>query len=71
MERVAKMQNEVVEIMKCCRRNIDTGKRQNVLARNASRPDNPRSAARMAAQDLVGTKKQNKGTKRQTKTNDN
>ena len=31
----------------------DTGKRQNVLARNASWPDNPRSAARRAAQDLV------------------
>ena len=31
----------------------DTGKRPNVFARNASWPDNPRSAARRAAQDLV------------------
>ena len=31
----------------------DAGKRPNVLARNASLPDNPRSAARRAAQDLV------------------
>ena len=29
------------------------GKRHNVLARNASWPDNPRSAAHRAAQDLV------------------
>ena len=33
--------------------NQDDGKRPNVLARNASWPDNPRSAARRAAQDLV------------------
>ena len=31
----------------------DTGKRPNVLARNASWPNNPRSSARRAAQDLV------------------
>ena len=31
---------------------VITGKCPNVLARNASWPDNPRSAARRAAQDL-------------------
>ena len=36
----------------------DTGKRLNVLARNASWPNNPRSAARRAAQDLVIINKQ-------------
>ena len=39
--------------VECLRQKRDTGKRQNVLARNASWPDNPRSAARRAAQDLV------------------
>ena len=56
MERVAKMQKEVAKILECsCKNNEkrDAGKRPNVLARNASWPDNPRSAARRAAQDLV------------------
>ena len=48
----------------------DTGKRPTALARNASWPDNPRSAARRAAQDLVikNTKQQKiKMTKEQHK----
>ena len=48
--------SEILEgsfIVECLRQKRDTGKRQNVLARNASWPDNPRSAARRAAQDLV------------------
>ena len=41
-----------LEVDQACEKR-DAGKRPNVLAQNASWPDNPRSAARRAAQDLV------------------
>ena len=57
MERVAKMQNEVAEILKCSCKNTEVflQKYRSVVA---SWPDNPRSAARRAAQDLVSEKDQ-------------
>ena len=41
-----------LEVDQACKKR-DAGKRPNVLPRNASWPDNPKSAARRAVQDLV------------------